>query len=95
MSEKDDNPIGYPTYPSEEDIFEKFDEASEIDPDDINKLKKEVDTNEFRQEAIDKIVKSGQLRPDELDVPGSELDDNDEEIGNEDEENNYYSLGGS
>ena len=31
---------------------------------------------------------------DELDIPGSELDDNDEAIGEEDEENNYYSLGG-
>lgn len=29
-----------------------------------------------------------------LDVPGSELDDTDEQIGEEDEENNYYSLGG-
>lgn len=31
---------------------------------------------------------------DDLDVPGSELDDAEEEIGEEDEENNYYSLGG-
>jgi len=30
----------------------------------------------------------------DLDVPGSELDDADEIIGEEDEENNYYSLGG-
>jgi hypothetical protein len=30
----------------------------------------------------------------DLDVPGSELDDADEKIGEEDEENNYYSLGG-
>lgn len=29
-----------------------------------------------------------------LDVPGAELDDADEIIGEEDEENNYYSLGG-
>lgn len=29
-----------------------------------------------------------------LDVPGSELDDQQESIGSEDEENNYYSLGG-
>jgi hypothetical protein len=29
-----------------------------------------------------------------LDIPGTELDDADEEIGEEDEENNYYSLGG-
>lgn len=31
---------------------------------------------------------------DAMDVPGSELDDADESIGEEDEENNYYSLGG-
>jgi hypothetical protein len=30
----------------------------------------------------------------ELDIPGSELDDANEAIGEEDEENNYYSLGG-
>jgi hypothetical protein len=29
-----------------------------------------------------------------LDVPGSELDDDLERVGSEDEENNYYSLGG-
>lgn len=29
-----------------------------------------------------------------LDIPGSELDDADEVSGEEDEENNYYSLGG-
>ena len=31
---------------------------------------------------------------DDLDVPGAELDDKNEMIGEEDEENNYYSLGG-
>lgn len=30
----------------------------------------------------------------DIDVPGAELDDADEAIGEEDEENNYYSLGG-
>lgn len=30
----------------------------------------------------------------DLDIPGSELDDENEAIGEEDEENNYYSLGG-
>lgn len=30
----------------------------------------------------------------DLDVPGAELDDDNEEIGAEDEENNYYSIGG-
>ena len=30
----------------------------------------------------------------DLDIPGAELDNKDEVIGEEDEENNYYSLGG-
>lgn len=30
----------------------------------------------------------------ELDIPGSDLDNEMEDIGSEDEENNYYSLGG-
>lgn len=30
----------------------------------------------------------------DLDVPGADLDDESEELGEEDEENNYYSLGG-
>jgi hypothetical protein len=30
----------------------------------------------------------------ELDTPGAEIDDPNESIGEEDEENNYYSLGG-
>jgi hypothetical protein len=34
------------------------------------------------------------LAGEDLDVPGAELDDADEGIGEEDEENNYYSLGG-
>lgn len=41
----------------------------------------------------------GKMQPvsqadDDLDIPGSELDDANEDIGEEDEENNYYSLGG-
>lgn len=41
-------------------------------------------------EKIDDTVSPGAS----LDVPGSELDDANEDIGEEDEENNYYSLGG-
>ena len=36
----------------------------------------------------------GLLNEDELDVPGSDLDDEAEDLGEEDEENNYYSIGG-
>ena len=34
------------------------------------------------------------ISPSDLDIPGEELDDADENIGEEDEENNDYSLGG-
>ncbi len=34
------------------------------------------------------------MESDDLDIPGAEEDDANEEIGEEDEENNYYSLGG-
>ena len=37
---------------------------------------------------------TGPQTGDDLDVPGDELDDANEAIGEEDEENNYYSLGG-
>jgi len=36
----------------------------------------------------------GDVSGESLDIPGSELDDSDENLGEEDEENNYYSLGG-
>jgi hypothetical protein len=41
-----------------------------------------------------KAGKSAKNPGEDLDVPGAELDDADEVIGEEDEENNYYSLGG-
>lgn len=42
----------------------------------------------------EQLKKENPLGPEGLDVPGAELDDADEAIGEEDEENNYYSLGG-
>jgi hypothetical protein len=45
------------------------------------------------EDTLDNKVLSGELSAD-LDIPGGELDDSNEELGEEDEENNYYSLGG-
>ena len=77
---------GYPPYPASEDIYRTDEKAGEIDPEDPAKLKTPVDETEETGELL--------LSGDDLDVPGSELDDSNEAIGNEDEENNYYSLGG-
>ena len=81
---------GYPTYPEGDDIFNKFREEKDINPEDpstsktLNEQPGSDNTLDFNKDT------SGG----DLDVPGSELDDEMEEIGNEDEENNYYSLGG-
>lgn len=69
---------GYPEYSKEEDIYYNAKVEDEIDPENIYAKKKPVaETDSFE---------------DDLDIPGTELDDDLEEIGNEDEENNYYSL---
>jgi hypothetical protein len=58
--------------------------------DDIYRRSKEVSDNPG-----EKLPRGKETAPgDDLDVPGAELDDADEMIGEEDEENNYYSLGG-
>jgi hypothetical protein len=69
-----------PVYPENEDIYKKEKEVG------INEDGTELTGNKIKG----KIIKEG----DDLDVPGSELDDADEAIGEEDEENNYYSVGG-
>ena len=88
---RNDNKQGYPSYPKDEDIYEKFEEESDINPADTTKKKVSNSTNALRQQALDKKHK---LSGKDLDVPGSELDDAQEAIGSEEEENNYYSLGG-
>lgn len=61
--------------------------------------KKEDIYNQGDEVSLDEqgeLLNEEQLRQadNDLDVPGSELDDEAEAIGEEDEENNYYSLGG-
>lgn len=69
---------GYPEYSADEDIYSKEDKESL----NMDFLPDEVAAKGFPSE------------DEGLDVPGSELDDASEAIGEEDEENNYYSLGG-
>lgn len=90
--EKLDAGDGYPFYPANEDIYNQLVEEENIDPENLSQMKNPNQDNE-RETANEKDFeedKSG----DDLDVPGAELDDEQEDIGSEDEENNYYSLGG-
>ena len=80
---------GYPYYPENEDIYAR-EEETDLDPEQPSKPKvsgqqnRKLNEKDFRED-----VSGG-----DLDVPGAELDDNQEDIGSEDEENNHYSLGG-
>ena len=65
-------------------------ESDELIPDEEMTLQQSLSTED---EEDDIRPVDGLRRKDELDIPGSELDDDVEEIGSEDEENNYYSLG--
>jgi hypothetical protein len=87
--DEDDNPEGYPSYPATEDIYGKFQKARNINPEEPTKDKT---AGKIRAKNIKDF--SDDLTGEDLDVPGSELDDDMEMNGEEDEENNYYSLGG-
>jgi len=92
VKEDKTNLLGYPLYPASEDIFHKNIVEKELNPEDISNAKapnesSKSGTNNEKDFTDDK---SGS----DLDIPGTELDDAQENIGSEDEENNYYSLGG-
>jgi len=81
---------GYPLYPPSEDIYNRFKEESELDPEDPTREKV---LNE-KPGALNEKDFSDDVSGRDLDIPGAELDDQVEDIGSEDEENNSYSLGG-
>jgi hypothetical protein len=83
---------GYPLYPANDDIFKRFKEEKSLDPEDTSKTKT-PNENGHAGKNNEKDFHDDETGGD-LDVPGSELDDKQENNGNEDEENNYYSLGG-
>ena len=89
---KDDFLEGYPPYSANEDIYGKYKKEKDIDPEDPSNI---MDSFEFYKPGSNNEKDfDDDLTGDDLDIPGSELDDDLEFIGNEDEENNYYSLGG-
>ena len=77
-------------YPDSEDIYIISHEEKDFNPEDISKTKGSNDNVGKNNEKDFKDDASGS----DLDIPGSELDDEQENAGSEDEENNYYSLGG-
>lgn len=80
----------YPLYLPSEDIYNQGEKEMELNPEDLSKNKV---PNEMKGTLNEKNFEED-MSGDDLDIPGSELDNQQENIGSEDEENNYYSLGG-
>jgi hypothetical protein len=96
--------------PSDELVNAPYNEPVQEDDDDIEIVpgteadvteedlillgEKDQDMDMGEDEEIKRVGSLLDQAGDELDIPGSELDDANESIGEEDEENNYYSLGG-
>jgi hypothetical protein len=83
---------GYPNYPESEDIYTKYHQEKDINPEDISETK--VANEDDKTGSKNRNGLNPEVPGSDLDVPGSEMDDNQEINGSEDEENNYYSLGG-
>jgi len=77
-------------YPAAEDIYNKGKKQASMNPENITKKKSAINKYGKWNEKDFNEDKSGS----DLDVPGAELDDQQQSIGSEDEENNYFSLGG-
>jgi len=74
----------------EKELLERS-ESSMGGPDDEDRRKATLDNTDEDGDPLNEEVDASGA---DLDVPGSEDDDANEEIGEEDEENNSYSLGG-
>ena len=85
-------PEGYPLYPSDDDIYSKYHEEKNLDPDTIARAEDSADTEEYI--LSDESNLNNDLNDKALDLSELELDDFGGNTGDEDEENNYYSLGG-
>lgn len=91
-TEKNKRLPGYPLYPESEDIYTNSQKEQIPDPEESSAVY-ESNGKSANATVIEKDFNPESTGSD-LDVPGAELDDEQEKIGNEDEENNYYSLGG-
>ncbi|MFY7909988.1 MAG: hypothetical protein ACOVO2_10570 [Emticicia sp.] len=88
---------GYPLYPASEDVFSKFRNDAEIDPIEASEMQDSMSMAKIHtqdEQNFESDLTERHQIGDNLDVPGSELDNEQENIGSEDEENNYYSIGG-
>lgn len=68
-----------------------LDRAGNNGLDEENLSRSELDNSDADGELLNERSSESEISGSDLDVPGSELDDSEEAIGEEDEENNSYS----
>ena len=88
-SRKKNSLKGYPHYPESEDIYSREKEETDLDPENPQKKKA---SNEKPSKLNEKSF-SEDISGSDLDIPEPE-DQKQETLVNEDEENDYYSIGG-
>jgi hypothetical protein len=81
---------GYKHYPANEDIYSRNKEEIDLDPEDPSHKKAPNIDPDAKNEKDFKESVDGE----DLDIPGNEEDESSMGDGHEDEENNFYSLGG-
>lgn len=86
FNEQDDSDITE----EEKELLDRTDESMSTE-EDQDVFKAELDNRDDDGELLNEDIDT---TGEDLDVPGAEDDDADEELGEEDEENNQYSLGG-
>src|SRR4051812_2313547 len=64
----------------------------DITGDDLNLKRSELDNKDQDDELLNEQSLADNVSGEDLDVPGAEYDDDNEAIGEEDEENNGYSI---
>ncbi|MEQ1800117.1 MAG: hypothetical protein ABL872_19330 [Lacibacter sp.] len=84
--------LEYPLYPVNEDIYNQLLREELVDPEYFAADK--TNNPALKNGDVSQTDFINAISGKDLDIPGSELDDEQEKIGSEDEENNYYSVGG-
>lgn len=77
-------------YPASEDVYSQDEIDSSVDPDDPTRRKARNEAPDAPNEKDFQDDMTGE----DLDIPGNGEDEHSRANGDEDEENNYYSLGG-
>lgn len=83
-------PVDATSSTDDEDISLASGNESDVTRDDLIAL----GGTRYSDNDLQNTTRTNTVDGEDLDIPGAELDNSNEEIGEEDEENNYYSLGG-